>query len=131
VGATLSPLVRDPHDDGFPLSTYPMFATPRQTQQVVDYPIGETITGERRRLSAGVIGSGEVLQALGIVAHAVGHAPELPALCARIASAVAADDRFADVVTIRIVTGEHDAVAYFVDGAPGVEHEHARCKVPR
>jgi putative ABC transport system permease protein len=34
LGATLSPLVRDPGDDGFPLSTYPMFATPRPTLYV-------------------------------------------------------------------------------------------------
>ena len=46
--ATLSPLVRDPIDDSYPLSTYPMFAWKRPTTLQMSYAIGETQTGERK-----------------------------------------------------------------------------------
>ena len=60
-------------------------------------------------LAPGVLGTGEVLQALMVVAQAVaiGQAGQE---CERIARAVAADAAFDDVVAVRIVTGEHDAV---------------------
>ena len=58
---TLSPVVREPTDDGFPLSTYPMFATERPTELSMVYALGVTRSGERRYLRPFLIGSGEVL----------------------------------------------------------------------
>lgn len=130
IGATLWPLAKHPRDDGFPLSTYPMFARPRQTMQSLDYAFGETATGARRALRPRLVGSGEVLQAMTVINRARA-TRTLPALCKAIAARVAADARYADVARIRIVTGTHDAVEYLVRGKRGTETERARCEVTR
>jgi hypothetical protein len=132
VAATLEPLVRDPYDDGFPLSTYPMFATKRETKQTFHYALGVTSTGQRRTLSPALIGSNEVLQALRVIEGAVGRGTVATrALCETIATRVATDDDFTDVVAIRIVTGTHDAVDYLAHGKVGLESELVRCEVKR
>jgi len=132
VGATLSPLLRAPANDGFPLSTYPMFAFERPTKLTMSYALGVTATGERRYLSPSIVGSGEVLQARAIVEHAVSRGrSELMALCRRIAESVHPLDGYADVVTIRIVTGTHEAVEFLVRDRVGREVEKATCAVRR
>jgi len=130
LGVTLSPLVREPTDDGFPLSTYPMFAIRRETTQTFTYALGETAGGQRRTLSPAALGTGEILQALKVVERAVG-AGELRPLCEAIAARVARDNEFADIVAIRIVTGTHDAVEYLARGQVGKELERLRCAVRR
>jgi len=132
VGATLWPLLRSPYDDSFPLSTYPMFASRRETLQTYSYALGQTATGGRRMLKPAVVGTNEVLQALRVIERAVaGRKGELAQLCDSIAARVASDHDFADVVTIRIVTGTHDAVEYLARGRIGTESERARCAVRR
>ncbi len=128
--ATASPVVRRPYDDGFPLSPYAMFATKRPTRLTIDYPLGVTDRGERRVLSPSLVGSAEVLQALEVVKRARA-SRSLPALCAAIAARVATSDEHADVVAIRIVSGTHDAVDFFVRDTVGPEIEHTRCDVAR
>jgi hypothetical protein len=130
VAATLEPLLRAPTDDGFPLSTYPMFATKRPTVQTFHYALGVTRDGNRRTLSPAMIGSGEILQALSIIGSAVGRG-EVKPLCEAIAARVAGEDEFADIVAIRIVTGTHDAVEYLSRGVVGREMERVRCEVKR
>ncbi|MBA3395904.1 MAG: hypothetical protein H0T89_24950 [Deltaproteobacteria bacterium] len=131
IGATLSPLARKPADDGYPLSTYPMFAWRRPTKLTMSYPLGVTARGPRY-LSPGIIGSFEVLQARAIVERAVAKGgKEVAMLCERIAARVATTPRFADVTAIRIVTGNHDAVDFLVRDAPGIEYERAACEVRR
>lgn len=132
IGATLWPLANDPRDDGFPLSTYPMFASRRPTVQTYRYALGETAAGERRILHPRVVGTGEILQALRVIQRAVaaGRA-EAAKLCTAIASRVANDDAFRDVVAIRIVTGTHDAVDYLARDQVGREVELLRCEVTR
>lgn len=126
------PLLRDPHDDGFPLSTYPMFGERRSTALTMDYALGETATHGRRTLSPQLAGTGEVLQAYALFARAVhGPRPGLQQLCTQIAARVAAEPDYRDVIAIRIVTGQHDAVEYLVRGNVGVERERMRCLVPR
>lgn len=132
IGLVVSPIARNPLDDGFPLSTYPMFAQPRQTRQRIDYAFGETATGERRQLTPMLVGSREVLQAVALIARAVGQGKAgTEPLCARIAKAVGGDPDFADVAVVKIVTGTHDAIDYLVHDKPGVETLRARCLVPR
>lgn len=129
---TLSPLVRDPVDDGYPLSTYPMFAWKRPTKLTMTYPIGETAAGERRYLLPRIVGSGEVLQARAIVERAAAKGGrDLKQLCERIAANVARAPRFADVVRIRVLSGTHESIEFLVDGKLGIEHERTRCEVKR
>jgi hypothetical protein len=126
------PLLRDPRDDAFPLSTYPMFAERRPTTLTMDYALGETSNGERRTLSPRLAGTGEVLQAYALFDR-VAHGPRegLQRLCTQIAARVAADPAYREVVAIRIVTGQHDAVDYLVRGTQGIEHDRIRCRVLR
>lgn len=132
IAATLWPVLRDPRDDGFPLSTYPMFASKRPTQQTYHYALGETAAGERRTLSPGLVGTGEILQALRVIERAVaGGRGELAKLCDAIAARVAADDDRADIIAIRFVTGTHDAVEYLARDKVGREVEMLRCAVKR
>jgi hypothetical protein len=132
IGAALSPVLRRPADDGFPLSTYPMFARPRPAQLTMSYPLGVTAAGGRRYLSPELIGSSEVLQAQAIVERAVGRrGATLQALCEAIARRVAASAAHRELVAIRLVTGTHDAVELLARDRIGTEVEHARCDVPR
>lgn len=125
-----SPLLREPWDDGFPLSPYAMFAFARPTKLTIDYGLGETATGARRYLTPRIVGSGEVLQALNVIARAR-QANQLPALCQTIAARVATLDRYRDVVRIKIVSGTHDAVEFLVRHEVGKEVERTRCEVKR
>jgi hypothetical protein len=132
IAATLWPVLDDPRRDGFPLSTYPMFASKRATQQTYRYALGETAAGGRRTLSPAKVGTGEVLQAIRVIDRAVaGGKAETARLCDAIAARVAADDDFDDVVAIRIVTGTHDAVEYLARDVIGRETELYRCAVTR
>ncbi|MBA3500425.1 MAG: hypothetical protein M4D80_33740 [Myxococcota bacterium] len=132
IGATLSPLLRKPIDDSYPLSTYPMFAWKRPTKLTMSYAIGETAAGERRYLVPRVLGSGEVLQARAIVERAVRKGgTELAAFCQRIAANVAQLDRFDDVARIRVMSGTHDSIEFLMEDKLGSEFERAKCEVKR
>ncbi|MEJ7597400.1 MAG: hypothetical protein WKG01_05775 [Kofleriaceae bacterium] len=131
VGVTLSPLARDPNDDSFPLSTYPMFARDRPRTLAMPYPLGLTATGTRRYLTPRLVGSGEVLQALRLLEQATRTPAQLAALCQGIATRVRAEDDFRDVVTIQIVHGWHDILDLLVRDRLGPERELVRCGVAR
>ena len=132
IAATLSPVLREPTDDGFPLSTYPMFARRRLTTLTMSYPLGEGAGGERIVLAPGLVGTGEVLQAMRVIERAVsGGKPAMDKLCARIAGRVASESEYAGVTAVRIVTGTHDAVDYLSRDRVGRELERTRCTVVR
>ena len=128
--AVLEPLLRKPWDDGFPLSTYAMFAFERPTELTMDYALGVTATHEKRTLTPAIVGSAEVLQALTIFERARSRG-ELPQLCATIADRVATVERYADVIEIWIVSGTHDAVDYLVRHIEGSEAIRTTCRVLR
>jgi hypothetical protein len=97
----------------------------------MSYPLGISRTGERRYLRPAWIGSGEVLQAYTIVTQAVhGGAGPAQGLCRKIAERIAAsgDD---DIVTVRIVSGTHDALDVLLRDQLGTEVEKTRCQVRR
>jgi hypothetical protein len=131
---TLSPLARDPRQpktDGYPLSTFPMFAEKRATKLTITYALGDDPSGART-LTPSLVGTGEVLQARSMLDKAVAGGPRrIAELCAQIAARVAADDDYDDVTAIRIVTGTHDAVEYLIDGKHGPEKLRGQCDVKR
>ena len=132
IAATLSPLLRNPSDDGFPLSTYPMFATRRLTTLTMSYALGEGAAGERIILAPELLGTGEVLQAMRVIERAVGGGkPGMEKLCGQIAARIATDPAYAAVRDVRIVTGTHEAVDYLSRDRVGKERERVRCTVAR
>lgn len=123
---TLSPVLRgNPYDDGFPLSTYPMFASVRSIEHRMSYALGVTRTGERRVLSPRLVGSGEVMQAYRIVEQAASSKAKAQQLC----RAIAERARGRDLDAIVIVTATHDAIAALVEDKLGPEREVTRCQV--
>jgi hypothetical protein len=132
VTAVASAVVRDPLDDGFPISTYPMFAQPRTTRLELAYALGVTRDGRTRSLRSQVVGTSELLQAAAIYDDAVhGGAPTLARLCGSIAATVARDPAYAELVAVRIVAGSHEAIALLLHGTRGVEHVRWVCPVVR
>lgn len=131
-GATIEPVLRAPADDGFPLSTFPMFATPRPAQIAMSYAQGVTRDGQPRMLSPDHLDTGEVMQAFSRIQRAVAAGPrERLALCQAIAARVAGDVALNDVVEIRLVSGTYPAVDTLAHGTVGREVTRARCDVPR
>ena len=130
LGATLAPLIREPWDDGFPLSTYAMFAFERPTKLSMEYAFGVTATGDRKTLTPRLVGSAEVLQAMTVLQRARSQG-KLPELCATIAGRVADDAGYNDLTEIRIVIGTHDAVDFLMRDIRGPEAQLTSCKVPR
>lgn len=115
IAAVASPLVRDPYDDSFPLSTYPMFAQKRGTRIELDYAVGVTASGATELLASEVVGTGEVLQAAAIYEDAVHRGPvALGPLCRSILARV-------PYPTVRIVSGHHDAIQLLTTGVRGPE----------
>lgn len=129
----LAVVARNPVDDGFPLSTFPMFAAPRPATLNMGYAQGVTAGGSSRTLSPTHLGTGEVMQAFAMLQRGVlgGKPDDRKALCEAIAQRVARDGRYRDVVAVRLVSATHDAVAYLGEGKIGAERERARCAVPR
>lgn len=132
LGAVISAVLRDPLDDGFPISTYPMFAQPRGTRLELAYGLGAARDGRTRTLPFEVVGTGEALQAAAIYDDAVaGGSKRLPRLCTSIAATLAHDAAFADLETVQIVAGTHDVIALLVHGTRGPERVRWSCPVVR
>lgn len=129
--AVAAPVVLDPKkpaNDGFPLSTYPMFASKRKLSQRFTYAVAWTADGERRRVRPRHVANAEVMQATMTFARASSQ-KRLPALCTSIAGRVAADGELADVVRITIVSGTHDAIRFLLHDERGAERTLAECAV--
>ena len=130
-GAVLAPAVRAPDNDGFPLSTYPMFAAPRSRELTMASARGVTRDDRPRTLSPAHVGTGEVMQAFATIQRAAAAGPdERSALCAAIAARVAGDTALADVVAVELVSGTYDAVELVAGAAPAArEAPLVRCPV--
>ena len=128
VGLALLPALRAPRDDGFPFSTYPMFAQPREKPTLL---FAEGVTRERKtlRIPPELVANGPVMQALQTLQRAQARGG-LRELCQRIARNVEHAPRFSGVRKVQIVRARFDPVAYFVNG-PQREAEQVlqRCGV--
>lgn len=126
-GVVALPLAGVVRSDGFPVSTYPMFAGARAS--VVSLPSAVAIApdGHRRTLPPSAVASGQVIQAFETLRQAIrGGADTTHALCGRIAGRL--DPELA--AAVEIVTERFDAVAYFSgEQEPLASQVHARCDV--
>jgi hypothetical protein len=130
--AVLWPLRWTGFRDGFPMSSYPMFATRRPDPMMsLSYAVGMTQDGERRWIAPTYVANGEVLQARAVFQRAVsGGKAETERLCRGIAERLVVRGALPEVVRVRVGTGTHDSVAYLVGSdRVGKEKVHAECPV--
>ena len=120
----LAPALRDPVNDSYPLSTYPMFADERPDVANLPTVVGVDSEGSVHRLSPQLIsGSDEVILAAATVADAI-DSGDADVLCAEVADRVAA----ATYVELIVRTEVVDVVAHIADGTDPLSiNEHARC----
>ena len=116
--------------EGFPLSPYPMFATPRPPVARVESAIGIDAAGQPHLLSPELIGGSSRINLVSSGLRARIHAGDAAGQCAEIAERVAASERDA-IVMVEVASERIDVVAA-VAGAPPVRRRvHARCPVPK
>lgn len=118
-----SPMLRNPLNDDFPLSTFPMFAEP--LGQPAFYS-AEGVRPDRSRVMVPpeIIANGAAMQAVQTLqtAHSQGD-KALRQLCERIAQQAAQDPRLREAQRVEIVTARYDPIAYFVSGPARGERE--------
>ncbi|HTJ85247.1 MAG TPA: hypothetical protein VL400_26200 [Polyangiaceae bacterium] len=128
----LSPLARGMKDD-FPLSSYPMFSTPKDEKAVVDHAVVVSEDGRERILSPKELGTDEVLQAETVLIAAVrGGKKSTAAFCASIAKRLAASPPPGSPpksVEIRTVTYDSGTYLRDDDAPPEKNVVRARCPV--
>jgi hypothetical protein len=115
-------------DDGYPFSTYPMFARPLSRATVY---FVERVDGKRpRRLTPQQVSGNEVMQSFKSIGRAVHGGPQaIDAFCVSIAERVAKSERRRRRVTLEVVVARFDPVQYFTSGAPPEERTVVgRCK---
>lgn len=130
LGGVLSPLLRDPPRDDFPLSSYPMFSKPPKAATArVPHVVAVSREGRHRPVGPGLVGTEEVLQAHQTIDVAIRRG-EAEALCQRLARSVASDASFGDVEALEIRTDVFDVFSYFEgDRRPLRTRVHGRCAV--
>ena len=133
VAAVVSPMFGDPPVDGFPLSNYPTFSRPRDTENVkIAHVVAFDANGGGRPVSPGLLGSREVMQAYRTVFIAVGGGPAAAKdLCERAATSVAAAGAdWSTAVRLEVRLDTFDAIKYF-EGETRAKSSQtfAQCKV--
>jgi hypothetical protein len=125
-----SPLLRNPLDDGFPLSTFPMFAAPL-SQPVFFSAEGVRADRSRVMLPPETIANGAAMQAVQTLRTAHGQGRRaLRQLCERIARQLPQNPKWRGVWRVEIASARYDPVAYFVSGpAPGERQVLHKCRV--
>lgn len=126
------PLTRDPlAGDSFPLSTYPMFATPRKDARLrMAYVIAVGPEARRRHVPPELVASPEVMQTIVAVQRAVGRG-EAGLLCRRVAGRLAGRASYRGFDQVQIVDGDHRAIDYLVRGVRGTERVVTACPIER
>lgn len=131
-GVVAWPAVQSDPSDGFPISSYPMFARDRGRVAELATVVGLTAGGEERRLGPQAIGGGdEVMLAASAARRAVLAGPdEARRFCREVAGRVAGGDGPDDVRRLEVRTERRDAVADPRAEAPALDVEvHASCPV--
>jgi hypothetical protein len=133
LGAVALPAFRAPSEDGFPLSTYPMFAQRRGRVHEVMSARAVAADGSEARVPPSYIANAETMQAIRTLTRAVraGEA-ESRALCQGIAARLreASEPELKRAVRVELVTERVDAIDYVAGHAQSLSSQvHARCKV--
>jgi hypothetical protein len=111
IAATLSPALRDPPTDSFPLSSYPMFSNVPKCAWL-DVIVGFDAAGNEHRIPPRLVANLEIMQAAQTIRLAV-RQRRAPQLCSEVAARVAADPDFAHVVRLEVQRRKFDPLTYF------------------
>lgn len=133
VALVISPALRDPPVDSFPLSDYPMFSHGRPSPEMtLTHAHGVSEDGARQALSPLVSsGNREVLQSMMTIGNEV-HAGRSVPFCREVAQRVAAEPDLAHIAYVELLTSTFDSIAYFEEGPEPLHRElHHRCRVER
>lgn len=132
IGATAWPIFRPLADDGFPISTYPMFAVGREDRVLgVVQALWRGEGGALAPVRPGAIGVGSELQATQTISTALSRRHG-EALCREIAERVAQrPERYPRADEVQLAESAFDVIAYFAgDAAPRRRNVLVRCPVP-
>lgn len=118
----LSPLTRDPRDDTYPLSTYPMFATDRGAVHSIPTVVEVLGDGATVRLSPESIAGTDEPVLTAITVRSAVRDGRAGALCDEVVARLGIGRR------ARVQTERHDVIALIADDAPPLAVEiHAEC----
>lgn len=134
VAATAYPALLDPRQDGYPLSTYPMFSHDRGPRSQVASALVRDAAGQDRPLPPRLIANSEAMQAVHTLNRALrGGRQSARVLCRAIAERVASEGGPA-LLHAREVLLVHETVTSiaYLAGRTGAEQRRtrARCPVP-
>ena len=131
LGAVGWPAFRAPWEDGFPLSTYPMFAQRRGRVHEVVSARAVAADGGAELVPPSLIANAETMQAIRTLSRAIRAGEhEAERLCERIAGRLAADEAWRRSVRVELVTERVDAIDYLAGRAEAeLVRVHARCPV--
>lgn len=127
------PAFCEPSQDGFPLSTYPMFAQRRGRVHEVVSARAVAADGNAVLVPPALIANAETMQAIRTLSRAIRAGErEAQLLCARIAERLAAvdDGALQRATRVELVTERVDAIDYLAGRAEAeLVRVHARCPV--
>lgn len=127
--AILYPII--PDEDGFPLSNYPMFSTPKGTTAKIYHVVGFTSDGRGFPLSPEMVGTDEIMQAYQTVKLAI-RGGRARSLCKEAAARVAESHDFAEVTRLQVRIDVFESVRYWEgDRSTSKTRVLAKCGVPR
>lgn len=126
LGAVGWPAFREPSNDGFPLSTYPMFAQRRGRVHEVVSARAVAADGSTVLVPPALIANAETMQAIRTLSRAIRAGEhEAQELCERIAGRLTGDKQ---LVRVELVTERVDAIEYLAGRAQSeLVRVHARC----
>ncbi len=127
--AVLYPII--PDEDGFPLSNYPMFSTPKGTTAKIYHVVGFTSDGRGFPLSPEMVGTDEIMQGYQTVKLAI-RGGRARSLCEEAADRVADSRDFAEVTRLQVRIDVFESVRYWEgDRSTSKTRVLAKCGVPR
>lgn len=131
IALTLWPALREPPEDSFPLSTYPMFSTVRKTTWL-HVIVGYDAAGEEHKIPPPLVANFEVMQAAQTIRKAI-RRKRAKQLCEEVAARVAARPGFAAVERLEVQSRLLDPRRYFEEGGavPKQIKRRARCELVR
>jgi hypothetical protein len=128
------PATRNIDVDGFPLSTYPMFAYPKGRVVSVTSALAVSDGGASAPIPPRYVANAETMQAIRTLLAASRRSRESLELCRAIAGRLhtASAPELHDAQHVEIVTGRVDAIDYLAGRATLSSRQlHARCDVER